>query len=83
PPQPVVPSPPPPPVRPPPPGQSPPLPPSAAIPSAADLDMPERRATRAESVDNTVRDQRRWGLTAIILILGASALARQAANRRR
>jgi hypothetical protein len=33
--------------------------------------------------NNTVRDQRRWGLVAMILILGAGALARQAASRRR
>ncbi|WP_269321610.1 hypothetical protein [Saccharothrix sp. NRRL B-16314] len=36
-----------------------------------------------EQMDNVVRDQRRWGLTALILILVAGALARQAANRRR
>jgi hypothetical protein len=35
------------------------------------------------SPTNTVRDQRRWGLAAMILILAAGALARQAAGRRR
>jgi hypothetical protein len=47
------------------------------------MDLPERRVDSVEQANNIVRDQRRWGMTALILIIAAGALARQAANRRR
>jgi hypothetical protein len=44
---------------------------------------PEPRVNSVERADNLVRDQRRWGLTALLLIIAGGALARQAASRRR
>ena len=59
----------------------PPVPPPP--PPPPDIQAPERRVETLEPTNNAVRDQRRWGLVAMILILGAGALARQAAARRR
>ncbi|MCC8250241.1 hypothetical protein [Saccharothrix luteola] len=67
----------PPPPQPPPPAEPPPPPPPA------DIEVPDRRVETLAPTNNTVRDQRRWGLTAILLIFAAGALARQAASRRR
>jgi hypothetical protein len=52
-------------------------------PPPADIEVPDRRVETLEPTSNAVRDQRRWGLVVIILILAAGALARQAASRRR
>ncbi|KOX24790.1 hypothetical protein ADK67_17655 [Saccharothrix sp. NRRL B-16348] len=60
-----------------------PPPPPVPPPPPADIEVPDRRVVTLEPTNNTVRDQRRWGLVAIILILAAGALARQAASRRR
>jgi hypothetical protein len=45
--------------------------------------VPERRADSEELADHAVRDQRRWGLVALLLIVGLGAAAGQAAARRR
>ncbi|MBW4717059.1 DUF6923 family protein [Saccharothrix obliqua] len=44
--------------------------------------LPEARAKAVASRHRTVRDQRRWSLVAIILILAAGAMARMHARRR-
>jgi hypothetical protein len=43
---------------------------------------PEARAELASDGNRIVRDQRRWGLVSIILILGAGAVARAHARHR-
>lgn len=58
--------------------EAPPPPPSPRDP----LRRPEPRAELASDGNRIVRDQRRWGLTAIILILGAGAVARAHARHR-
>ncbi|MEU4741014.1 hypothetical protein AB0G02_11200 [Actinosynnema sp. NPDC023658] len=80
--EPVVPPPPPePPLNTPPPPPPPPNTPEPPPPSG--LEMPDRRAETVMPKNHVLRDQRRWGLVALILIIGAAALARQAAARRR
>lgn len=83
PPPPNIPPPEPPPELPPEPLPPEPPPPNTPPPPPVDLDVPEHRVETLSPANNAVRDQRRWGLVAIILILGAGALARQAASRRR
>ncbi|XVS66654.1 hypothetical protein ACQPYE_11510 [Actinosynnema sp. CA-299493] len=73
----------PPPENPPPPPPNTPPPPPPPPPPPADIEVPDRRVETLAPTSNVVRDQRRWGLVAIILILAAGALARQAASRRR
>ncbi|MFD7656522.1 DUF6923 family protein [Actinosynnema sp. NPDC059797] len=70
--------------EPPEPPEPPDLPPGA-LPAAppANLEPPEREDTAEPALRNNVRDQRRWGLAAVLLIIGAGAVARQAAHRRR
>ncbi|GGP71123.1 hypothetical protein [Saccharothrix coeruleofusca] len=46
------------------------------------LRVPQQRAEAAVPLDHDVRDQRRWGLTALLLIVGAAALGRMATRRR-
>ncbi|QFZ17935.1 DUF6923 family protein [Saccharothrix syringae] len=68
----------------PPPGSEP-APPQQQTPPPppGDFNLPERKnASQAAEVRHNVRDQRRWSMAAILLILGAGALARQSARRR-
>ncbi|MGM1063866.1 DUF6923 family protein [Saccharothrix sp. Mg75] len=94
-PQPVVPPPPgsPPPGSPrpgsPPPATTPVPPPPATTagptptpPRPTTVRMPERHGGAVAVEDNTVRDQRRWGLVALLLILGMGAAAGSATARR-
>ncbi|MFE9747433.1 hypothetical protein ACFYOT_21230 [Saccharothrix saharensis] len=67
----------------PPPTTPPPAPPPPPPPPPADIDAPDRQVETLAPTNNAIRDQRRWGLAAMILILAAGALARQAAARRR
>ncbi|MFC5059275.1 DUF6923 family protein [Saccharothrix xinjiangensis] len=66
------------------PAPEPPGPVPGALPAGPpeDMKLPERKNTEEPALRNNVRDQRRWGLTAILLILGAAAMGRQAARRR-
>ncbi|MFI9010827.1 hypothetical protein ACIGNX_26675 [Actinosynnema sp. NPDC053489] len=66
-----------------PPQESPLPPPALPPPPRADLKIPDREVQTLAPTNNAIRDQRRWGLVALLLIVGAGALARQAASRRR
>ncbi|MEJ2857503.1 MULTISPECIES: DUF6923 family protein [unclassified Saccharothrix] len=67
----------------PPPGPTSEEPPAQTpAPSREPLRRPEPKAEVAADGNRIVRDQRRWGLVAIILILGAGAVARAHARHR-
>lgn len=57
-------------------------PPTGPSPGPTPPRVPERRAEEVVAIDHDVRDQRRWALTGLVLIVGAAALARQAVRRR-
>ncbi|GAA3859043.1 hypothetical protein GCM10022243_25960 [Saccharothrix violaceirubra] len=69
-----------------------PVPPSSAAappadspepPTSREIRVPEERAAAAESGSaRLVRDQRRWSLAVVILVLAAGAMARASARRR-